>query len=308
MKKVLAVLLALLLLATGCDVQSPGVMQIMGTDNQAHNINISSDGQFVVNTETVFQEIAMHGELEGRLAESYHIMGRRAGFASTTALQDIKEFDSSTNSTFPELTGAEALEVVSTSASDTSTGTGARAVEIRYLDNTYTQRVSPWISLNGTSPVATNFTAKFIQSMEVSLLGSSETSVGTITLRTVAGSIIQEQVTAGGNRSLSSHFMIAANYTGYLVSWEGNSIVTSGAAQQQDMRLRATVDDEGNLSTVYHFLDNMMLSSGTSSPQVELPYIKLPALTKIKVSTISTSLATTTRADTAYCLFIVKNP
>lgn len=306
MKK-LALLLIPLLFLSGCTVQEPGVMQIKGTDGLAHNINISSDGQFIVNTEAVFQEIAMHGELEGKAARSFHVMGRRAGFASTTALNDIKEFGASTNDTFPSLTGVESLEVVSSSASDTSSGTGAREVEVIYLDNSYNLVTSHHISMNGTSPVATNFTAKFIISMEVTLLGSSEVSVGTITLRTTAGAVIQEQITAGGNRSLSSHFMIPSGYTGYLVSWEGSSIVTTGAAQQQDMRIRATVDDEGDLSTVYHFLDNVFVASGTVSPQIQLPYIKLPSLTKIKVSTISSNTATTTRADASYCLFIVQN-
>lgn len=280
---------------------------VMGADNISHRLNITSDGQLVVNTETVFQEISMHGELEGKTAYNFHIMGRRAGFASTTTFNDIKEFDISSNATFPALTGVEALEVVSSSVNDNIAGTGARTVEVMYLDSSNNLTTSSLISMNGTSPVPAGFTANFIISMEVMSLGTSEVSEGNIVLRTVAGSVIQEQITAGGNRSLSSHFMIPVNYTGYLVSWEGTSITTSGAAQQQDVRIRATVDDEGNLSTVYHFLDNMFLSSGGVSPQRNLPYIKLPALTKIKASTISTSLATTARVDVSYHLFIVHN-
>lgn len=322
MKKIVLTLMSLLLLLSGCTANdiahiwvenvnpittNSTINGIIGTDNISHRINISSDGQFITNTETVFQEIAMHGSLENKTAQSFHVMGRRAGFASTTSLNDIKEFGASTNDTFPILTGVEALQIVSTSISDTVGGVGARTVEVMYLDNSNNLVTSPQISLNGTSPVSTNFTANFIISMEVTSLGSSEVSIGNIVLQTVAGSVIQEQISAGGNRSLSSHFMIPANYTGYLVAWEGSSITTSVATQQQDMRIRATVDDEGRLSNVYHFLDNMFLNSGTTSSQVDLPYIKLPALTKIKVSTISTSTATTTRADASYCLFIVHN-
>lgn len=313
MKKIFTFTLFLIgiVLLTSCstptDTAYTQITGIYGTDNISHAINISSDGQFVVNTETVFQEIAMHGELETKPARAFHVMGRRAGFASTTALNDIKEFGASTNDTFPILTGIEALQVVSSSPSDNATGIGARTVEVMYIDNSNNLITSSQISLNGTSAVPAGFTAKFIISMEVTSLGSSEVAIGNIVLQTVAGTVIQEQITSGGNRSLSSHFMIPSNYTGYLTSWEGASIVTSGVAQQQDMRIRATVDDEGNLSTVYHFLDTMFLASGTTSSQVDLPYIKLPQLTKIKVSTISSATATTTRADTSYCLFIVHN-
>lgn len=311
--------IVVLLSVIGCDAANPGVMvlttpvptvpiKVVNTSGNAVGINISSDGQFIVNTETVFQEISMHGQLEGKTAYAFHVMGRRAGFVNTTDLQDIKEFDATTVSLFPTLTSAQALEVVSSSANDTAAGSGARTIEVQYLDAANNLQVSAPITLNGVTPVAAGFTANFILSMEVKTLGASEVAAGNIVLRTVVGTVIQEQITAGGNRSLSSHFMVPANYTGYLVSWEASSVSTGGTNQTQDMRLRATVDDEGNLSTAYHFLDNMFVSSASGpSPQVQLPYDKLPALTKVKVSTISSNTATTTRADASYCIFIVHN-
>lgn len=309
MKKIILTLTAItiLLMMSGCDTTNPGVMQLLGTDGNAHSINISNDGQLVINTEDVFQEISMHGELERKIARSYHILGRRAGFTDTSSLQDVKEFAATTQALFPVLTGAEALEVVSTSANDTLGGNGAEVISISYLDNN-NDIASHMVSMNGTSPVSTNFTAKFIYSMEVILLGGSEVSVGTITLRTVVGSVIQEQITAGGNRSLSSHFMVPRNYTGYLVRWDTSSISTGGSTVNQDVRIRATVNDDGTLGTAYHFLDNLFVSSSASpSAQILMPYTKLPALTKVKVSTISSSVAATARIDSSYCVFIVHN-
>ncbi len=288
-------------------VPNPLPIVVTNTSGSSRGLNISSDGQLIVNTESVFQEISMHGELEGKLSRSFHVMGRRVGFANTTILQDIKEFDPNID-LFPSLTSLQALEVVSSSANDTAAGSGARTVEVMYLDGTNNLVTSAPITLNGVTPVAAGFTANFIISMEVKTLGASEVAAGNIILRTVVGTITQEQITAGGNRSLSSHFMVPSNYTGYLVSWEASSVSTGGTSQTQDMRIRATVDDEGGLSSAYHFLDNMFVPSGSSpSPQMSLPYIKLPSLTKVKVSTLSSSTSSTTRADASYCLFIVHN-
>ena len=69
-----------------------------------------------------------------KAARAYHMVGRRLGFNSTSVLQDVAEFLSTTIDTLPELTGAEDLEIVSSSANDAAAGTGAQSVRVSYLD------------------------------------------------------------------------------------------------------------------------------------------------------------------------------
>ena len=240
------------------------------------------------------------GLVDGHAAEVFHVMGRRAGFNSTSVLQDVGEFLGTTTDAFPELTGAESLEVISSNANDTSNGTGARTIRIGYINTSNQLTVSADITLNGTTAVALAFNANFILWMETTTVGSNAVAVGTITLRIAAAGATQEQITAGGNRSLSCRFMVPVGYTGYLTDWGGNAISTT-----QDMRLRALVRTRSRtLGTDYVFQSVSYLSAGGNGGE-ELPYLKLPGLCKIKVSTISGATGAANRLDAEFTLLLI---
>ena len=122
----------------------------------------------------------------------------------------------------PELTGVENLEVVSSSANDDASpaGTGASSIRIGYIDTSNNLVVSPDISMNGTTPVALAFKAKFILWMEIiDRRNERGGGRGTSYFGSWAPGATQEQITAGGNRSLSCRFMVPTGYKGYLVDW-----------------------------------------------------------------------------------------
>lgn len=242
------------------------------------------------------------GLVDGHAAESFHVMGRRAGFNSTSVLQDVGEWLGTSIDALPELTGVENLEVVSSNVNDTALGTGARTIRIGYIDTSNHLVVSPDISLNGTTPVAIAFKANFILWMETTSTGSSPVSEGNIILRIVGPGATQEQITAGGNRSLSARFMVPVGYTGYLVEWGVNAINTT-----QDARLRATVRTRSRtLGTDYVFQSVYYLASGANAAE-DLPYLQVPALCKIKVSTIPGAAAAGNRIDSEFTILLIAN-
>lgn len=248
-------------------------------------------------------EASRVGSIGGKTAKAFHILSRRAGFNSTSVLQDVAEFLGTGIDAMPELTGAENLEVVSSSTSDTNGGTGAQAIRVTYIDTSDNLVTSANIVMNGTTPVALAFKAHQILWMEVSLVGSNTVAVGTILLRIAGAGATHEQITAGGNRSLSSHFMVPTGYTAYFVSWSASSIGNAS----MDTRLRATVRNaDRSLGTSYIFQSVSYLASGARGGD-DLPWLACPALSKIKISTLPSATAGTNRIDAEYTILLVAN-
>ena len=138
------ILLSITILAAGC--------------SSAEAVFVTADPALNTNAATLVETAATTGQWRGQTAQAYHILGRRAGFTSTSVLNDLKEFGSSI-ALFPVLAGNETLEIVSSSANDTALGDGVRKIQIVYIDNSNNMVTSAEISTNGTSPVPTGFTA-----------------------------------------------------------------------------------------------------------------------------------------------------
>ena len=77
---------------------------------------------------------------------------------------------------------ASSLEVLSSSANDTSAGSGARTILVTGLDTNYNP-LSETVILNGTSVVALSGSYLRVNAMQVATAGSTTTNEGTITLR-----------------------------------------------------------------------------------------------------------------------------
>lgn len=108
------------------------------------------------------------------------------------------------------LTVASQLEILSSSASDTAAGTGARTVTISGLDANYNPLVQ-LVTLNGTSAVAVPGTFLRVNDMILTTAGSAATNVGNITLRVVSGGATQAYMLASAGRHQSSIFTVPAN-------------------------------------------------------------------------------------------------
>lgn len=126
------------------------------------------------------------------------------------------------------------MKVSSTSANDTSAGTGARSVFIRGINSTGNE-VTETVILNGQTGVNTVHTYTEIQNASVVSVGSAGENAGNISIGTgtiTAGipANIFGHILAGENQSLMGHFTVPADSTGYLLS--GNLSVGSTASNK----------------------------------------------------------------------------
>lgn len=259
----------------------------------------------IKNFDAVIAEIGITGKFAGKTAYVFNIMGRRASFTSTSLLNDVGEgIGTAAIAVFPILTGAETIQVISSSINDDGApvGTGARTVKITYIDTNFNIVETADIVLNGTTAVSV-MVGGMLQPLwfEVTSVGSNLVAFGTITLRTSAP-LTLSQITAGGNASLDSIFMVPDGYTAYCSYRELSNITNS-----QDFRLQATVNKlDRSLSTVFHYQTNKNTPSnlGFDGP---VPWLKFPARSKIKGSTISSSIAAGTRADYSFNVILIKD-
>jgi len=260
---------------------------------------------FIQDNRTIIEEIQMTGQYKGKTAYVFNLMGRRAGFTSTSAYNDIREFNASgggATAVNTELSN-NTLDIVSSSASDGGAGIGALTVKVVYINNAGALLQSGVITLNGTTPVASVLTnVNAVLWMEVFTAGSNLTAVGNIILRISGGGATTEQISAGGNKSLSAKALIPTGYTGYI-----SNFFASSQGAEQVVRIRAAKDSLTNVvGTVYNFVDTLSISSGNVGIK-EVPMIKLLQNTRIKVSTISSALAAGNKVEVSFVLILIAN-
>lgn len=114
------------------------------------------------------------------------------------------------------------MTISSSSASDTSAGTGARTVYILGINGTGGY-VSETVILSGQTPVSTTHTYHSIERMTVLTVGSGAVNAGIIYAGTGAvtsgvPAVPYSAIGVGDNTSLVGHWSCPTGYTGYLVS------------------------------------------------------------------------------------------
>lgn len=109
------------------------------------------------------------------------------------------------------LTSAAAMEIISSSASDTSAGTGARTVTVIGLDTNWDQVVQT-VTMNGTTAVSIPTTMVAVNTVVVATAGSANSNVGNLTVRVVSGAVLQSYVAASNSISRMGMFTVPRNY------------------------------------------------------------------------------------------------
>lgn len=132
--------------------------------------------------------------------------------------------------TIPHPTTASVLKISSSSADDTSAGTGARTVAIFGLDANYNV-VSESVILDGQTPVNTGNSYLYVNQFYVTSVGSGGVNAGNINAGTgtvTAGvpAVLYDLIAAGYNQRTTAHYCVPAGYTGYLVT----GVITTGQA------------------------------------------------------------------------------
>lgn len=130
---------------------------------------------------------------------------------------------------FPFLAAAATLEVLSTSASDTAAGTGARTVLVSGLDASY-NTITETVALNGVTPVATVNQYLRVNIFTVTTVGSGEANAGDITLRVSGGGSTQAIARAGFGFGRSAVYTVPAGFTLFIKSMVFTVLAANGAS------------------------------------------------------------------------------
>ena len=130
----------------------------------------------------------------------------------------------------PHPTVASVLKISSSSADDTSAGTGARTVAIFGLDANYNV-VSESVILDGQTPVNTGNSYLYVNQFYVTSVGSGGVNAGNInagtgTVTSGVPAVLYDIIATGYNNRTTAHYCVPAGYTGYLTT----GIVTTGQA------------------------------------------------------------------------------
>lgn len=133
--------------------------------------------------------------------------------------------------------GGLEMNIFSSSANDTVGGTGARYVEIHYLNDQYdVDKIA--VALNGITPVPIpGKLMGFVQCMHIAAVGSAKAAVGNIYLQ--SGGITYSEISAGQERCSSSYRMVPAGKQMRIEFAIGSSI-SGTAAARAEMDLVAT--------------------------------------------------------------------
>lgn len=112
----------------------------------------------------------------------------------------------------PVQTSAVAMQVVSSSASDTAAGTGARTVQVDGIGADGAE-LSQSVTLNGTSQVAVPAALQHVQRVLCTTFGSGAANAGDVTVSTVSGSVALCRALAGNGTSQNSVYMVPSTHS-----------------------------------------------------------------------------------------------
>lgn len=233
---------------------------------------------------------------EGLIAGStqVHALGFHSNI-TTTRMEDVSQLGVAI---VPIPASAITLEVVSTSASDTSGGTGVRVIDVIGLDSSFL-RVEEEVISNGTTPVATTQSFIRINDLHTEEVGSNDFSVGTIDVTDGSG-VTFSRIVPQENRALQAHYTVPSNITAFIMSWAG---AAGGSSLRYQLCATIDPDDSSVLTGVFSPLDIIMVRNGMPVHEFTQPLL-IPAQADVKISVLQLSGAETEAATSIEALLI----
>lgn len=203
--------------------------------------------------------------------------------------------------TFPS--SATTTTISSSSASDTSAGTGARTVFVDGLNASY-ERVTETASLNGQTGVT--LTNQYLRVNKITILtaGSGGTSAGSIyvgtgTVTTGVPAVILNRTGSSSNESESGFYSVPAGYTAFINRWTmSSSNPTANTATRFVLRVRPYGGVFG-YKAVYNLPGNGIYECEAAYP--------LPLPEKSDLDVLSLTSADTAYVSTQLQMILVKN-
>ena len=185
-------------------------VRIVGANDQEVNVNTSGELLAATSASNFFLDVAK-GLVPGHTA--VFISSRNPAVGNVT-IEDV--WDLGGLMVYP--TAGEQWELISTSTLDTAAGTGARTIQVKYLDDNYVEQVET-VTMNGTTAVTLAANDSFRpQRIETLTAGSTGENQGTITLQVASGGNPRGAMLASENVSMSSHYTVPAGKTAFIIS------------------------------------------------------------------------------------------
>jgi phosphoribosylcarboxyaminoimidazole (NCAIR) mutase len=202
------------------------------------------------------------------------------------------------------LSAATVLKVSSSSADDTSAGTGARTVELQGLDGDYNQ-ISETVTLNGQTAVNTTKSFLRIYRMIVKTAGTGAQNAGviyagtgTVTIGVPANKYAT--ISVGDNQTLMALWTVPAGHTAYILQTD-ITVATTQNNKYCTARLVARPDGE-----VFQVKDKFAKSEGSHHQQYDIP-LKFEEKTDIEVRAIGDSSGADIAISAGLDIIYIKN-
>lgn len=223
-------------------------------------------------------------------------VGRASGLSANS-------FNPVRQTTYVEQTTDAQRSIVSTSANDSSAGTGARTVKITYLDATGAGPFTETITLNGltaVNTVATNIC--FIESIMVETVGSNGSNVGTLNLYTGTGAtgtifaaigLGAVATGVGDNQTFYAHHYVPSGKTlrGYIVT-AGIIAAAGGGSSVTVIRARNPTNSASPWQVISDFINaaqgNSLVRPYSVSIEIPGPAVILAYATPANNNSIAT--------------------
>jgi hypothetical protein len=178
------------------------------------------------------------------------------------------------------------MEFTSSSANDTTDGTGARTVKIWYLTSGFVEKTET-ITLSGTGVAQTTATDIYrVNAFRVMTAGTLGCAAGNIDLRHLSNTPIYSRILAGNTRARNSIYTVPVGKTLYITQIT-YSVGHASGGRYARFTLRAKYDDfAAALALIFYPYHEIGLQDNAISINMDFP-IKFPAGTDIKISVIS---------------------
>lgn len=194
-------------------------------------------------------------------------LGERTSMGTTAAGEDIWRGNELTPAPTSHVkiptpsSDGEQMTVVSESVNDDVAGTGARSVEIHYLDANGDQQEEV-IVMDGTTPVDTVATdIIFVNDFHVVLTGSGLVAAGHVKIyKKGTVGLVYNMIAVGGNKSLVPHKMVPRSHSCVVKRWHA----TEAKSKRCNFRLRSTNQNMMLYPGTFLFKDTAYLNGSTS--------------------------------------------
>jgi len=228
-------------------------------------------------------------------------------FGNNAVVANVTETIWQQGGLYSYLSAASVLKVSSSSANDTSAGTGARTVELFGLDSDYNE-INEVVTLNGQTAVNSTQSYLRINRMIVRSAGSGGSNAGIIyagtgTVTTGVPANIYATINGDGtNQTLMALWTVPAGYTGYLMQYDVSNGTTSNTPAVCKLTLVARPYGE-----VFQSKDVKSLTTGMHIENTLIVPVKFAEKTDIEVRAVSSSASVTFDISAAFEIIYIKN-